>query len=91
MTIASITSVNKLSLANVEVLVIRLPSAQNGNTIDLSLKGLGGATILAIQEYDASTTPVLLTTNLATLSANAGAAVLTVNNSSTRTLLIWAV
>lgn len=86
MTQALITEFKYLSKGDFECLLIRLPSAQNGNVIDLSTKGLGGLTVLAIIEYDASTTPVLLNTSLATLSGST----LTINNSSTRTILIFA-
>ena len=88
MVVASLTDFKYISKGDIEVLVIRLPSAQNGNVIDLTTKGLGGLKVLKIEEYDASTTPTLIASSLATLDS--AGYTLTVNNANTRTIFIWA-
>ena len=88
MTQATITEFKYLVNGDIQVIVIRLPSAQNGNVIDLTTKGIGGLKVLKIEEYDAAQTPALISASLATLDA--GGNTLTVNSASTRTIFIWA-
>jgi len=88
MTVANITDFKYLREGDIQVVVIRLPSAQNGNVIDLTTKGLGGLKVLKIEEYDAAQTPALISASLATLDASGNT--LTINSASTRTIFIWA-
>jgi len=88
MGIASFTEFKYLINGDIQVVVIRLPSSQIGNFIDLSTKGLGGLKVLRIEEYDAAQTPALIAASLATLDASGNT--LTINSASTRTIFIWA-